>query len=106
MTGEGDSEVGVGMPVAVGDSGWPSSLLRWNRGEPMNVFIVWENFRFHGDPGCPGNPPSWRNNKPLTTNICIMMVVLTGRVREGGVSPGAKLVLRALEAEGGVKEVL
>lgn len=44
MTGEGESEVGVGVfpegVVAVGDSARPSNLFRWNLGEPINVFIV------------------------------------------------------------------
>ena len=49
MRGEGVSEVGVSVAVgvgvavgvvAVGDSGRPSSLFRWNLGDPMNVFIV------------------------------------------------------------------
>ena len=68
MTGEGESEVGVcalaeeGV-VAVGDSGRPSSLRRWNRGEPMNVFIVWDNLRFHGDPGCCGDPVSYKQTE-------------------------------------------
>ena len=57
MTGDGESEVGVGaLPgAAVGESGRPSSLRRWNLGDPMNVFIVCDSLRFHGDPGCCGD---------------------------------------------------
>ena len=60
MTGEGESDVGVDAfperAVAVGDSGLPSNLFRWNLGDPMKVFTVCESFRFHGDPGCCGDP--------------------------------------------------
>lgn len=66
MTGEGELDVGVSTfpegVVAVGDSARPSNLFRLNLGEPTNVFIVCESFRFHGDPGCCDDPESYKKN--------------------------------------------
>ena len=36
----------------------------------MKVFIVCESFRFHGDPGCPGNPPSCSDQWRIKINTC------------------------------------